>query len=158
MPVGSYPLAVCRRQLLRATAFFVAAPSAWAIDNPDAPDYVAQFEARARLPAERFAQAAGGPGQADAASAYLQFLDTELNAAYALLLATLPAAQHSVLVAAQRQWLCWRDAELTWLDANWTPQRFGSSAALTRADRRATLLRQRVVALLGYVKGLPAVP
>lgn len=150
--------AMRRRRLLSGAACLAATRATWAIDNPDAPDHVAQFEARARRPARHFADAAGGPGQAEAASAYLQFLDTELNAAYARLLATLPPAQRPALVAAQRQWLRWRDAELAWLDATWTSQRLGSSAALTRADRRATLLRQRAVALLGYVKALPVTP
>ena len=56
----------------------------------------------------------------------------------------------------QGRWLQFRDAESQFIGANWTPQNFGSSSLLSRADYRATLVKQRVLTLLAYLQNYPA--
>lgn len=133
-----------------------AAQPASAIDNPDAPDAVAEFERRAKPLEERWATEAGGPGQAAAAQAYARFLDDELNRAYQSLLALLPGEARRALIRSQRQWLSFRDAERGFIDRHFTPQAFGSSASLSRADFHHQLVRQRVLTLLAHLKNHPA--
>ncbi len=57
----------------------------------------------------------------------------------------------------QREWLQFRDAELRFVDRNWTPKNFGSSYVLSRAGYRYQLVKQRVLALLAYLQNYPAV-
>ncbi|MFT3717329.1 lysozyme inhibitor LprI family protein [Pseudorhodoferax sp.] len=154
-PLGLLPT---RRRILIAAAL-----SCWtaahAIDNPDAPDYNAAFLERARPYEERLSQASSASETTAAASAYSTFLDAELNRAYQDLLARMDAPDtRQALVQAQREWLRFRDAELRFIDRNWTPQNFGSSFALSRADYRHRLVKQRVSTLLAYLQNYPARP
>lgn len=146
-----------RRSWVLAAAGLLAAP-ARAIDNPDAPDWTAAFQARAQPLEERLSNEAGGPGQAAAAAAYVQFLDAELNQAYQALLSRLEGEARRALVQSQRQWLAYRDAELRFIARNWTPQSFGTSSSLSRADYHASLVRQRVLTLLAYLQNYPPAP
>jgi len=137
-----------------AAGLLVLAP-AWAIDNPDAPDLAAAFELRAQPFEARLSEAAGGPGLAQAADAYAAFLETELNRAYQSLLPHLAQAARAKLHQSQRHWLRFRDAEAVFIDGNWVAQDFGNSAALSRADYRAGLVKQRVLSLLAYRQNYP---
>jgi len=140
-----------RRVFLGAAALFVAG-SARAIDNPDAPDRKAEFLARAQPYEERLAAESGGPAMAMAATAYAKFLDVELNRAYQQLLGQLGDDARRALTRSQREWLRYLDAETRFIDRNWTPRNFGSSSALSRADYRSTLIKQRVLTLLAYLQ------
>lgn len=135
---------------LALVVMVVQAPPCWAIDNPDAPDLLAAFQARAQPLEERRSAASGGPGQAQAARAYAAFLEAELNQAYQGLLPPLARPARTALVVSQRQWLRFRDAEGAFIDGHWVAPDFGSSAAQSRADYRAELVRQRVLSLLAY--------
>ncbi len=150
-----------RRWLCGAAAWALAGWAgrpAWAIDNPDAPDWTAEFNARAKPLEERWAAEAGGPGAAAAGLAYARFLDAELNQAYQALLQQLQGEPRRALVQSQRQWLAFREAEHRFIAGNFTPQAFGTSSALSRADYRASLVRQRVLTLLAYLQNYPAAP
>lgn len=147
-------------QCLRAglAAWLLALSPCWAIDNPDAPDLIAAFQLRAQPLESRRSETAGGPGQAQAARAYAAFLEAELNQAYQSLLPQLSKPSRAALLQSQRQWLRFRDAESVFIDGNWGAQDFGSSAALSRADYRAGLVKQRVSSLLAYRQNYPAAP
>ena len=127
----------------------------WAIDNPDAPDLVAAFQSRAQPFEARLSEAAGGPGLPPAARANAAFLEAELDQAYQQLLRQLGKPARATLLLSQRQWLRFRDAEGVFIDGNWVAQDFGSSAALSRADYRAGLVKQRVLSLLAYRQNYP---
>jgi len=141
---------------LRSCALLVclalAMSLAHAIDNPDAPDEVAAFEQRAKPLEERFLSQSRTSGIQQAGAAYAQFLDTELNRAYRLLLQRLDAPARARFKQSQRAWLAYRRAETRFIDANWTPAHFGDSYALSRQDYRNTLVKQRVLALLHYLR------
>jgi uncharacterized protein YecT (DUF1311 family) len=138
-------------------AMLSMAGPAWAIDNPDAPDRKAAFLARAKPYEERLSEASGGgPALAPAAAAYAGFLDDEMNRAYRQLLGRVNGDARQALVLSQRQWLLFRDAEMRFIGRNWTAGNFGSSSALSRADYRAALFRQRVLTLLDYLRNYPA--
>ena len=96
--------------------------------------------------------AGGGPALSRANSEFAVFLDAELNQVYTQLLVQLAPADKARLTKAQRAWLQFRDAEGRFIDGNWTPQRFGTSASLSRAGYRNELTKQRVLALLGYLR------
>lgn len=124
---------------------------AHALDNPDAPDYVAQFNARSQV----HEQAADdpkltNPGIAAAYYNYELFLDKELNAAYQLLRSKLPKAQKEELKNSQRQWIKFRDAEFEFINHNWTRAHFGSSFILSRGGYRTSIIKNRVIRLLHY--------
>ena len=150
---------LCRRLLqgllAGMVAWLLALAPCLALDNPDTPDLAAAFQSRA-LPFEaRLSEAAGGPGLAQAARAYAAFLEAELNQAYQQLLPHLAKPARAALLLSQRQWLRFRDAEGVFIDGNWVAQDFGSSAALSRVDYRAALVRQRVLSLLAYRQNYP---
>ncbi len=141
--------------LLALLCLLATARQAWAVDNPDLPDPVAAFDARDQAVQQRLAQA-NATQTAAAWAEQARFLDAELNAAYQGLLARLSGTARQRLVQGQRQWLKFRDAETQFIAQQWTPQEFGSSSALTRAQLRASLVRQRVQSLLAYARSLPA--
>lgn len=133
-----------------AAACAAAAGSAWAIDNPDAPDRIADFVQRASPFEQSLGATDGGRAAATAGEAYARFLDAEMNRSYQALLAQLDTAPRKALVESQRRWLAFRDAELVFMARQWTRERNGSSATLSLAGHRAALLRARVLSLLAY--------
>ena len=130
-------------------------PTARALDNPEAPDLVSQFLARAAPFEERLGAEPGGAAWQAAARAYTAFLDVELNRAYRQLLPKLDVRAQRSLTISQREWLRFFDAESRFLDRNWTPANFGSSSALSRTDYRTRMLKERVSALLSYRQNFP---
>ncbi|MDE2371757.1 MAG: DUF1311 domain-containing protein [Burkholderiales bacterium] len=142
-----------RRALLCLLSAALAAPQlACALDDPDAPDRVAAFVARARDHEQAVINAEHDAEGLAAAAAYAKFLDRELNTAYQQLLARVPADARRELIRSQRRWLEFRDAEVQFIDANWTPAQFGSSSALSRSGYRNSLVKQRVLTLLDYMR------
>lgn len=131
-------------------AWAAATSSAWAIDNPDAPDRIADFTQRAAPFEQRLGATDGGSRAAAEGEAYARFLDAELNRTYQALLAQLDSGPRKALVESQRRWLAFRDAELVFMARQWTRERSGSSATLSLAGHRAALLRARVLSLLAY--------
>jgi len=129
--------------------------SALAIDNPDTPDIVAQFEARAQPFEARIGEAASVRETALANGAYQRFLDGELNQAYQALAGKLGPTERAALARSERSWLSYRDREFAFIDQNWTPEHFGLSAALSRGDYRSALVKQRTVTLLQYLENYP---
>ena len=139
---GAALLACC---LLRLTA-------CWAIDNPDSPDLLGTFQARC-LQYESAIQAQTTTAQiASASASYASFLDQELNRSYSRLLKRVSGSAHDALVGSQRRWLQYRNAETAFIETNWTLDNFGTSAALSRGQYRALLVRQRVETLLQYLR------
>lgn len=155
MSAGEFRRQFGRGLLAGLAAWLLVLAPAWAIDNPDAPDLLAVFHSRAQPFEARLSEAAGGPGQGQAARAYAAFLEAELNQAYQSLLPHLAKPARTALQQSQRQWLRFRDAEGLFIDGNWVVQDFGSSAALSRADYRASLVKQRVLSLLAYRQNYP---
>ena len=124
-----------------------------AIDNPDAPDFVAEFNARAKKYEDdirRNARATEDVRQAYAA--YEQFLEAELAKAYPALLAKLPKPSRAKLERSQADWLKYRKAEFDFIAENWTSKSFGSASVLSRGEYRTALIRDRVTTLLHYLK------
>ncbi len=139
------------RLVLTVSLLGLVAQSALAIDNPDAPDYVGEFEAREKL----YLDAINNPDNTTLAYTqaygdYLDFLDKELNSAYKLLKSNLSKERQEELKVSQRNWIQFRDAEFALIDNNWTRENFGSSAAVSRGNYRTTVVRNRVLQLLYY--------
>lgn len=129
------------------------APASLSIDNPDAPDYVGEFDARSKPHEQRVFEQAGSARQISRAYGdYEAFLNRELQQAYDALRPCLSPASKQRLLAAQRQWLRYRDAEFEFIDDNWTLDRFGSSYPISRGAARVLVVRGRVVELLRYLK------
>jgi uncharacterized protein YecT (DUF1311 family) len=146
----------CLRVVPAALLALLHTAPARAIDNPDAPDFVAEFEARCQPLEAAIEQAADGSATAQAQAQYAGFLDQELNRAYQQLQSRLPAADRQALQAAQRRWLAFRDSESAFVAGHFSQSRYGTSAAITRAASRTRLVKQRVLALLVYLKSQPS--
>ena len=125
----------------------------FAIDNPDAPDLIGEFETREQI----FLKAINNPrnGSKDyliAYDDYLKFLDDELNKAYHLFKSKLSTERQQELKNSQRNWIKFRDAEFELIKNTWTRQNFGSSAGISRGSYRSTVIKNRVLQLLHYAK------
>jgi len=134
-------------------AGMLSATTVPAIDNPDAPDLVAEFKARVKVAA----QAVDDPqlGSRDILIAYDDYqilLDTELNKAYKLLRSKLSRAQQDELKQSQKNWIKFRDAEFELIRNNWTRDNFGSSAGRSRGAYRSSIVYGRVIQLLHYLQ------
>lgn len=144
----SWPRVVC-------CAIAVTASVAGAIDNPDAPDYVADFEARIRPLEDRISSAPDDAQSLTAAVECERLLEAELADALELLSAQLEPEPRRALAEAQRAWLAWRRDEGVFIAREWTPAIHGSSSRLSRATYRISLTHERVRSLLRYLKEQP---
>ena len=124
--------------------------SLFAIDNPDAPDRVGEFE-------KRIAQYEQKINNSTTTSEFRKHfyqlelaLDKELNAAYKILINNLDDKSKEKLKRSQRQWIKYRDAEFEFIATNWTRENFGTSSALSRGSYRTSFIKDRVVRLLQY--------
>jgi len=127
--------------------------STHAIDNPDAPDYINDFINRAQA-YERDIQQTTHTTQSylTAYAAYENFLDQELNTAYRQLMEHLPDETQQALKNSQQAWLNYRDKEFDFIARNWTTEKSGSSATISRGDYRTQLIKDRIMLLLQYLR------
>ena len=124
-----------------------------AIDNPDAPDLIAEFEAREKPLITAIEKPTNTTGDYAASYAsYLKFLDKELNTAYKTLRTKLPDDKQKQLKAAQVSWIKYRDLEFAFIESTWTNKDFGTSSAISRGQYKASVVRDRVIQLMHYAK------
>ena len=124
-----------------------------ALDNPDAPDYVAEFRTRSKAHELAINQEAlTNQDYVNAYSAYECFLDQELNRAYRSLIDRLNEKSLQRLIQSQENWLKYRDTEFEFIGTNWKTENFGSSSVISRGAYRTTLIKNRVILLLHYLK------
>ena len=135
----------------------VHGPLCFAIDNPDGPDIVSEFQARCEQYELNIQEQGGKTRDTNLAfSRYEKFLDLELNHAYLGLLQRTSGAPKQNLVQSQRRWLQFRDAEFLFISSNWNVDNFGTSSAVSRGAYRASVIKDRVLAVLHYLKNYPA--
>lgn len=125
-----------------------------AVDNPDAPNLVADFEARERPLVETIEDVAGYREGLLAYTDYLEFLDKELNAVYKTVQSRLPQENQRQLKQSQISWLRYRDLEFALIEATWTKDDFGTSSGMTRGQHKAAIVRARVIQLMHYTTSL----
>jgi len=129
--------------------FFIFTNSAWAIDNPEAPNYVAEFEAR-MTPLEDYIhkQAVTTSDYSNGYSALYDALDKELDLAYAALMAKLSGASREKMRVSQQRWIAFRDSEFSFITENFNRTDFGSSSSISRGSYRAAIVKARIEELL----------
>ena len=125
----------------------------FALDNPDAGDYISVFQERS----EEFERIIYklAKNQEDIISTYIrysEFLDQELNRSYIALNNLLDENSRHALQKSQRLWIQFRDAEYDFIDKNWIPANFGSSSSVSRSAYRNSILKNRVLELLYYLQ------
>ena len=141
---GSFLLSFC---------MIIVAITSLAIDNPDMPDYVAEFRARSQAHQSVINQKARTTQDyVNAYAAYERFLDDELHSAYRSLMDRLDEKMLQKLIQSQESWLQYRDTEFDFIGTNWRTENFGSSAVISRGAYRTTLIKNRVILLLHYLK------
>jgi uncharacterized protein YecT (DUF1311 family) len=144
------------RTFVATVVSWFAATACFAIDNPDAPDLMGQFQARASVYDARISAEGGTTNDIVAAYAsYQSFLNAELTKAYDALAKKLGSRSRAALLESQRRWLAYRDAEFRFIDKNWTQSQFGTSAALSRGAYRASIVKERITELIQYLKNYP---
>jgi uncharacterized protein YecT (DUF1311 family) len=129
----------------------LAVSPAFALDNPDAPNHLTAFASREAPYLERANRASTTADMREAWADYEAFLDQELNVAYSGLMGRLGDRERMILRESQRKWLTYRDAEFDLIRENWSRERFGSSAVLSRGQYRTAIVRARVLQLYGYL-------
>jgi len=137
--------------MLAVTIMGLISNIAYALDNPNAPDYIAEFNARSQV----HEQMVNDPkltnrGILAAYNSYQLFLDEELDAAYQLLRSKLLKAQLDELKKSQEYWIKFRDAEFEFINNNWTRANFGGSFGLSRGGYRTNIIKNRVTQILYY--------
>lgn len=124
----------------------------FALDNPDAPNYLSAFQAQSDVYEQAVDAAQNGKAVAEARGKYTQFLDSELNKSFQLLLEKLSPEQKKQLQNSQRAWLEYRNLESSFINENWSQNNFGSSSAISRFAYQTSVTRQRISQLLEYLK------
>ncbi|MDR3555329.1 MAG: DUF1311 domain-containing protein [Syntrophobacteraceae bacterium] len=126
---------------------------ALAVDNPDTPDHVKQFQLKCKPYEQAIGKAMSTPEVMDANAKYVEFLDKELNSAYKLIEGKLPKPQKDELKIAQREWLKYRDAETRFIGDSWTREKFGTSCVYSTGSYASTIVKDRIIQLLSYAEG-----
>lgn len=127
-----------------------------ALDNPDATDRLAAFEARE----QPYRQTVQQPDNTtldiiETYADYEAFLATELQQAYQDLYEQISPDARQAMQQAQCRWEQYRDAEMAMIQHTWTRATFGSSFALSRGEYRTNILRSRIVQLMHYANNYP---
>lgn len=117
------------------------------IDNPDAPNLILDFEMREKSYLEKIDKAVTTKEMMDSQLGYGTFLDIELNNVYQRLRKKLSDEQMKLLRIAQKQWLTFRDAEMTYLFKTFVTESSGSYAQIGVVMKKNTMIRNRVIAL-----------
>lgn len=138
---------------MTAFTFMLFTKLAFAIDNPDAPNLIAQFETREKP----FIAAIEKPTNTTsdysvAYSNYLKFLDKELNTVYKTIRTKLLEDKQKQLKASQLGWIKYRDLEFAFIDGTWTNKDFGSSSDISRGQYKASVVRNRVIQFMHYAR------
>ena len=139
--------------LISAILLISFSNSILAIDNPDSPDLIGQLTEREKPFKANITKPTNGTRDTIRAyHEYKLFLDKELNKAYALLISKLSSEHQKELKVSQRNWIKFRDAEFELINNNWSRSNFGSSFVVSRGDYSSTIIRNRLIQLLNYVK------
>ena len=132
--------------------FLIVSFPVFAIDNPDVPDYVGEFEARMQKhETYLYEQATTTQDYREGFAAFEKDLDAELNQAYQLLMSNLAPGQQELLKQSQRDWIKFRESEYSFITNNWTAEQFGTSSVISRGNYRTMLIKSRVITLLNYL-------
>jgi uncharacterized protein YecT (DUF1311 family) len=137
--------------ILTSILFFTT--KCWSLDNPDASDFVGDFEKKASAFENTIYQSNDNRSEViKNHAAYEKFLDAELNSAYVFLEKKMQGAAKKQFLISQRQWLKYRDSELSYITINWDDKNFGSSHLISRNSYKVSLIKERVIRLLHYLK------
>ena len=125
--------------------------STYALDNPDAPKLISEFNVNERP----YLKAIENPsnGTRDTIRAYNEykiFLDKSLNKTYSILKSKLPPERQKELKDSQRNWIKFRDAEFKLINNNWSRSAFGSSFAISRGDFSSAIIKNRQMQIFNY--------
>ena len=142
-----------KHKFLCSAFFLILSSASYAIDNPDAPQYVTAFDSSSKIYLDKIADPKNtNSTYAVAYKSYQEFLDSEINKAYKLLLQKLPEKQKLALKKSQLAWIKHRDAEFAFIEENWVPANFGSSVVISKGDYKCKIIHDRVVQLLQYAQ------
>lgn len=146
--------AIAMKRLFRKTfsLLLLLAFQCHAIDNPDVPDYTAEFEARARPFKEAFANQTGSLEIIREGERFSDFLDQEMKKAIDSLNHHLKSDAWQKLQTSQAAWQKYYQTESAFIIENWTKDQFGTSYVLPRSDYLNTLKETRIKILLSYLK------
>jgi uncharacterized protein YecT (DUF1311 family) len=142
----------CLRKKALILLFLIFGSTALPIDNPDSPDYVTEFLKRAETIENNISKKTAPREIKEAQSEYESFLDKELNLAFSQIKKKLSGNSKDNLISAQKKWLKFRESENTFINLEWTTEKFGTSANTTKNASTALLTKNRIVELLYYLK------
>ncbi|QHS13872.1 MULTISPECIES: hypothetical protein [unclassified Shewanella] len=128
----------------------------FAIDNPDAPDYVNDFIADALIYESKLSQCDCSPIELTAEyEAFNQFLDQRLVHSERLVNHFVEDDGKLLFNESQASWEAYAKKEGEFILANWTKESFGSSYLLSRLDYLTSIKKQRIITLYYYAKNYP---
>lgn len=126
--------------------------SSYALDNPDAPNFINLFKKQEKPLLDKIENASGTRATILAYHEYNLFLKSELNKTYISLLEKIPDERKTELADSQNKWKMYRDLEFKFINNNWNRTDFGSSFSVSRGDYTSTIIRNRLIQLLHYLQ------
>lgn len=134
---------------------FLYSSLAWGLDNPDAPNYREEFEARI-APLELYvSEQAITTKEFIAGYARLErALDNELNDAYENLMDQLSDQDQETLRKSQWHWIKYKESEFLFIGNVWNQENYGTSYVISVGEFRTNLIKSRIMVLLSYMKSL----
>lgn len=122
-----------------------------AIDNPDAPDYLGDFQSEVATHDQAIYEDAQTMSDSiEAYRDYIGFLEEELTTVISAVESELSGSEREALIKSQSAWEVYQDKEKAFVSSVWTPQTFGTSSAFSRLAFYADVLRSRIELLQKY--------
>lgn len=136
----------------------ISVSSCFAIDNPDAPDYVNNFLAEAKVYEDRIKKCSCNNDEIRSHyKEFNQFLDEKLSHAKRLVAFFVKDNEKAkkLFQNSQHSWEVYAKNEKNFVKVNWTKEQFGTSYLLSRLGYSATIDKQRIISLYSYAKNYP---
>ncbi len=127
---------------------------AFAIDNPDTVDYIAQFTNKSQVYLNKIDDVTGYRATLIAYDDYYEFLNVELEDNYQMLLEQLPKEQRKSLELSQKKWRVFQKNEAEFIQNQWAKVNYGSASSISRGSYKCEIVKARLIQILHYRKGI----
>ncbi len=137
-------------------SMLVSVSSCFAIDNPDAPDYVNNFLTEAKVYEDKISECnCDSIELRDRYGDFNMFLEEKLSHAKRLVGHFVKGVAKEKFLSSQAAWEIFSQKEKEFVSANWTRESFGTSYLLSRLNYTNSINKQRVITLYYYAKNYP---
>ena len=131
-------------------------PFVYALDNPEAKDYVSQFKKESQIYEAKIESSNKNVDLQNIYNQYIHFLEKELLKGGKQMLNNLSDAQSKqIFIKSENRWEDYKNQEFEFIDTLFSRNTVGSSYIISRGAAKVSILKTRVIQLYRYLKHFP---